>query len=87
MFVRGKNKKIPSQFQCVNVAEEDQSVLLYSFLCMYRTIRILTFLGPHSRFGDKLLTFRVLCPQTWECGAKRVNIKSSLAYASGYEST
>ena len=30
-------------------------------------------LGPQSRFGDKLLTIRVLCPHIWECGAKRVN--------------
>ena len=32
----------------------------------------LTLLGPHSRFGDKLLTVRVFCPHIWECGAKRV---------------
>ena len=34
---------------------------------------LLTLLGPHSRFGDKLLTVRVICPHIWECGAKRVN--------------
>ena len=33
----------------------------------------LTLLGPQSRFGDKLLIIRVLCPHEWECGAKGVN--------------
>ena len=35
----------------------------------------LTLLGPQSRFGDKLLMFRVNCPQIWECGSKRVKGK------------
>ena len=30
------------------------------------------FLGPQSRFGDKLLVIRVNCPRIWECGAKGV---------------
>ena len=34
-------------------------------------LSILTLLGPQSRFGDKLLIFRVNCPQIWECGSKR----------------
>ena len=34
---------------------------------------LLTLLGPQSRFGDKLLIFRVNCPHIWECGSKRVN--------------
>ena len=29
-------------------------------------------LGPQSRFGDKLLIIRGLCPHIWECGSKRV---------------
>ena len=33
----------------------------------------LTLLGPQSRFGDKLLKFRVFCPHIWECGAKGDN--------------
>ena len=36
------------------------------------TILGLTLLGPQSRFGDKLLLFRVICPHLWECGSKRV---------------
>ena len=35
----------------------------------------LTLLGPQSRFGDKLLIIRLLCPHVWECGSKRVNFK------------
>ena len=35
--------------------------------------QILTLLGPQSRFGDKLLIFRVCCTHIWECGSKRVN--------------
>ena len=31
-----------------------------------------SLLGPQSRFGDKLLIIRVLCPHIWECGAKGV---------------
>ena len=31
-----------------------------------------TLLGPQSRFGDKPVIVRELCPQIWECGAKRV---------------
>ena len=31
---------------------------------------VLTLLGPQSRFGDKLLIIRVLCPHIWVCGAK-----------------
>ena len=34
----------------------------------------LCLLGPESRFGDKLLLFRVFCPHIWECGSKRVNV-------------
>ena len=34
----------------------------------------LTPLGPQSRFGDKLLIFRVVCPHIWEWGSKRVNL-------------
>ena len=33
----------------------------------------LSLLGPQSRFGDKLLISRVICPHIWKCGAKRVN--------------
>ena len=40
-------------------------------LTLLQLSRFLTPLGPHSRFGDKLLTVRVLCPHIWECGAKR----------------
>ena len=32
----------------------------------------LTPLEPQSRFGDKLLIFRVVCPHIWEWGSKRV---------------
>ena len=34
---------------------------------------LLTLLGPQSRFGDRLLIIRVLCPHIWQCGAKGVN--------------
>ena len=33
---------------------------------------LLTFLGPQSRFGDKLLIIRLVYPHIWECGSKRV---------------
>ena len=33
----------------------------------------LTLLGPQSRFGDKLLILRVVCPHIREWGSKRVN--------------
>ena len=39
---------------------------------MHRVRLPLTLLGPQSRFGDKLLIIRVLCPHIWECGAKGV---------------
>ena len=32
-------------------------------------------LEPQSRFGDKLLEIRVVCPQQRGCGSKRVNIE------------
>ena len=45
-------------------------------LCGHKTnldTELLTLLGPQSRFGDKLLIIRVLCPHIWECGVKWVN--------------
>ena len=33
----------------------------------------LTLLEPRSRFGTKLLEFRLVCPHIWDCGSKRVN--------------
>ena len=35
---------------------------------------LLTLLGPQSRFGDKLLELRVVCPQTRDCCSKRVKV-------------
>ena len=32
---------------------------------------LLSLLAPQPRFGDKLLTVRVLCPHIRDCGAKR----------------
>ena len=39
---------------------------------------LLTLSGPQSRFWDKLLIIRVLCPHIWECGAKGVSSKHSM---------
>ena len=43
----------------------------------YKERTVLTPLGPQSRFGDKLLIIRVLCPNIWECGVKWVNAKTA----------
>ena len=51
----------------------------------HSSINYLTLLGPQSRFGDKLLTGRVLCPHRWECGAIRVEGCTSVMRTEHFE--
>ena len=46
----------------------------------------LTLLGPQSRFGDKTLGIRVVCPQKRHCSPKRVEVLKGLRNTSTYHS-
>ena len=46
-----------------------------AFFAITCLIVTLTPLEPQSRFGDKLLEIRVVCPHIWDCGSKRVKTR------------
>ena len=73
-YVRIILARIALQTLSISDSLEDtyRPLFRFSFFVFFFTLLRLTLLGPQSRFWDKTLIIRVLCPHIWECGAEGV---------------